>query len=851
MKINKQQRLFLSKMIGIKTILLELSLLGVLHTSSGQLQSPSEFLGYELGSRFSRHHQVVEYFQHVASQSPMVQLREYGRTYEGRPLLLAFVSTSENISSLEVIRTDNLKRAGILDGQAVGTTPIVWLSYNVHGNEANSTEASMNTLYELVKTGSDKSAWLEDMVVIIDPCINPDGRDRYANFYNQFGNLPYNPDPMSAEHHEPWPGGRQNHYLFDLNRDWAWQTQVETQARIKVYNEWLPQIHVDFHEQGYNSPYYFAPAAEPFHELITDWQRDFQVQIGKNHAKYFDENDWFYFTKQRFDLLYPSYGDTYPTYNGAIGMTYEQGGHGMGGLGIIKQEGDTLTLWDRISHHTTTGLSTIEITAQNADRVLTEFEKFFNTPVKGTFKSFVLKSNEPDKRAALTRWLDQNGIQYGSATGSKLSGYNYQTKRTESFSLSSEDIVVSTNQPKGVLAKVLFEPVTKVTDSLTYDITAWAVPYIYGMQAYATGTALTVKPFSNGNEDNNAKTPSDVYAFFFEWKSLEDAQLLSELLKEQVKVRFSNAPMQIGGKRFERGTLIVAERDNKHVMDFESTITDLANGLNQSYTAVTTGFMDSGPDVGSSDVSYLKAPKVATIMGDGVSVTNFGAMWHFLEQELKYPVSHLWSGDVGGARLSEYDVLLMQEGWYSNLRESELKKISEWVREGGKLILFGSAIRKFADSDYASISQYNNDEEKRAMQQKEEEIKEADKLKPYASQEREYAKNIIPGAVFRVDLDNTHPMAYGYESIYYSLKTSSQRYGYLSSQNVGIIDAKDDHMSGFVGQYVKEKLPRSLVFGVENRGRGQIVYFVDNPLFRNFWYNGKLMVANAMFFVGQ
>ncbi|MFZ9044743.1 MAG: M14 metallopeptidase family protein [Cyclobacteriaceae bacterium] len=832
-------------------IILVLSLYLAVQTSFAQLQSPKEFLGYELGTRFSRHHQVVDYFEHAAENSPKLQLIEYGKTYEGRPLLLAFISTEENLKNLDQIRTDNLKRANLLEGSPSGNTPIIWLSYNVHGNEASSTEVSMRTAFELIRESSDKADWLENSLIIIDPCINPDGRDRYANFYNQYGNFPFNPDPQTAEHNEPWPGGRQNHYLFDLNRDWAWQTQVETQGRIEVYNQWMPQIHVDFHEQGYNSPYYFAPAAEPYHELITDWQRDFQDQIGRNHAKYFDEKDWFYFTKQRFDLLYPSYGDTYPTYSGAIGMTYEQAGHGRGGLGIIKKEGDTLSLKDRIDHHTTTGLSTIEVTVANSDRVLSEFEKFFDTPVPGKYKSFVLKSQNADKRKALMSWLDKNGIRYGTSSGSKLSGYNYASKRNQSFTLNRDDIVISTAQPRGLLAKVLFEPVTKVTDSLTYDITAWAAPYIYGMEAYATSASLNVSPLAEAAAFTTTETPDDAYAFFVEWNSLADATFLAALLKEGVKVRFSSAPMSINGKRYNRGTLIVSERDNDPIEDFEGLVTSIANEMKQELKVVNTGYMDRGPDVGSSDVVYLDAPRVATVAGEGASVTNFGAMWHFLEQELQYPVSHLWTSDLAFADLSDYDVILMQEGRYSSFGEREKEKLSGWVRDGGRLILFGSAIRKFADSDYASISRYNSEEEKSKMEKRQATIEENNKLLPYASQEREYAKNIIPGAIFRVTIDNTHPMAYGYDRTYFSLKTSGQRYGYLSDQNVGIIEGKDDHMSGFAGQYVKEKLPKSLVFGVEDRGRGQIVYFVDNPLFRNFWYSGKLMVANSIFFVGQ
>jgi hypothetical protein len=297
-----------------------------------KLLTPKEFLGYELGDRFTQHYRVMDYFRHVAETMPNVKLQQYGETYEHRPLVYAVVTSAENFKNLEQMRMNNLKRTGLLEGSSTeAKIAIVWLSYNVHGNEASSLEASMLTLYELASTTNSKTQeWLKNTIVILDPCINPDGRDRYANFYNQYRNDPVNADYDAKEHHEPWPGGRSNHYLFDLNRDWAWGTQKETQQRLKIYNEWMPHIHIDFHEQGYNSPYYFAPAAEPYHEVISSWQREFQVTIGKNNAKYFDEQGWLYFTKEVFDLYYPSYGDTYPMYSGAVGMTYEQGGGGAG-----------------------------------------------------------------------------------------------------------------------------------------------------------------------------------------------------------------------------------------------------------------------------------------------------------------------------------------------------------------------------------------------------------------------------------------------------------------------------------------------------------------------------------------
>ncbi|HPH47663.1 MAG TPA: M14 family metallopeptidase, partial [Chryseolinea sp.] len=376
-----------------------------LSTASAQqkLLSPKEFLGYELGDRFTRHHKVVEYFQHVSDVMANIELKQYGETFEHRPLMYAVITSAENFKNIEQIRLDNLRRTGLVEGNAgADKKSIVWLSYNVHGNEACSMEAAVWTLYELANTNNAKTQeWLKNTVVIMDPCINPDGRDRYANFYNQYFNLPANSAGDAKEHREPWPGGRANHYLFDLNRDWAWLVQQESQQRLKVYNQWMPHVHVDFHEQGYNNPYYFAPAAEPFHEVITTWQREFQTKIGKNNAKYFDEEGWLYFTKEVFDLYYPSYGDTYPTYSGAIGMTYEQGGSGYGGLSITTREGDPLTLKDRLTHHHTTGLSTIEVTSQNSTKVVEEFEKYFresNTNPTAIFKTYVIKGdNNRDK----------------------------------------------------------------------------------------------------------------------------------------------------------------------------------------------------------------------------------------------------------------------------------------------------------------------------------------------------------------------------------------------------------------------------------------------------------------------
>ena len=554
-------------------------------TFAQKIQSPSEFLGYKLGERFTPHYRIVEYYQYLATVSKNIKLQNYGTTNEGRPLFLAFLGSGNNIQRLEDIRKSNLLHAAIKDDSSTSKLDfvlkdqpiLVWFSYNVHGNESSSSEASLQTVYDLVDPNNKRTqAWLENTLLILDPCLNPDGRERYINFYNPIRNLVPDALSFSREHMEPWPGGRSNHYYFDLNRDWVWQSQVESQQRLVVYNSWLPQIHVDFHEQGIDDPYYFAPAAEPYHQDISQWQRDFQTIIGKNNARYFDKNGWMYFTKESFDLLYPSYGDTYPVYNGSIGMTYEQGGSGRAGLAVINSEKDTLTLKDRIEHHHTSGLSTIESASQYAEKGLAEFDKYFkqsksNPP--GQYKTYVIKGDNTEKIKSLATLLQRNGIEYGFGSVKGGQGFNYFTGKTENFKVDHADLVISAYQPKSVLLKVLFEPNTYVSDSATYDITAWSLPYAYGLLAYASKESL--KPaYSTAPEIIGSDIQvSDPVAYIANWNSLSDVKFLTELLNRNIKVRYSEIPFEVSGKTFNAGSLIIARNGNNNIAGgFESTV---------------------------------------------------------------------------------------------------------------------------------------------------------------------------------------------------------------------------------------------------------------------------------------
>lgn len=820
---------------------------------SQNLKSPDEFLGYSLGDRFTRHHEMIDYFKYVDAQLPNVLVTQYGKTYEDRPLIYTIISSPENYSKLEEIRQDNLKRTGLLEGKPSSSKiAIVWLSYNVHGNEASGMEAAMKTLFELITTEKGKG-WLKNTVVIIDPCINPDGRDRYANFNNQYINSIINSSQDAAENNEPWPRGRSNHYWFDLNRDWAWLQQIESSRRLKIYNQWMPHVHVDFHEQGYNSPYYFAPAAEPYHPVVSQWQREFQSMVGKNNAKYFDENNWLYFTKEVFDLYYPSYGDTYPTYSGAIGMTYEQGGQR--GVSIMTEEGDPLTLEQRLTHHHTTGMSTVEVTSNNANRVVEEFEKYFKENLSnpfGSYKSYIIKAdNNADKLEKLTSWLNEHSIKYGTVGSIRTGkGFDYQTQTQVSFTLADEDLVISTYQPKSRFITTLFDPQSKIPDSLTYDITAWNLFYAYDLKGYATVERINPTKAYQAKAQSPSSSTQKVYAYLFKYESLKDVEFLAELLKRGIKVRVAQKSFSVNGNSFKAGTLIVTQTNNEKIIDFNKVVQTLASNYNRTLYTTPTGYVDTGKDFGSSDVAFLEAPNIAILCGEETESLSAGEVWHYFEQQIHYPMTQIKTNNFKRVDLNKYNVLVAPEGYYTIFDDAQLEKIGDWVSNGGKLILIGDALNSIADKKGFNLKKFATDDAKKTAEKKEEESKKKEGMIRYENVERNQISDYIFGAIYKVSVDNSHPLGFGLGNSYYSLKTGTLRYDFMENAwNVGTLKGKVKPVQGFAGYKANSLMENSLAFGVEEKGKGSVVYFVDNPLFRSFWEQGKLIFSNAVFMV--
>lgn len=828
----------------IKFILSSILVISTIHLISSQvIDSPAAFLGYEMGESFTYHHQVERYFQYLAKESDQLKLQYYGSTYEGRPLFTAIISSVENLEKIDLIRKQNLDMVKGKNSELLSSPiALVWLSYNIHGNEAVSTEASMLMAYTLIND-TLAAQWLNRVVVIIDPCLNPDGHTRYVQFYNERKGIKPSALPFTWEHLERWPGGRPNHYLFDLNRDWAWQTQQESKMRATWMNQWMPHIHVDFHEMSIDQPYFFSPAAKPYHENVTQWQRQCQNLIGKRLSEVFDSLGWLYFTAEVFDLFYPSYGDTYPTFNGAIGMTYEKGGGGLAGLAVINASGDTLTLKERITQHHIAGLHTIEVAYAQHSRIVSEFSQYFKNAIHqppGKYKTYIVKNKNIDQIKALRSFLKQQGIDYQISGESKvgLQGFSYQTGNKESFSLEKGDLIISAYQSKSVLLKVLFEPESVLQDSNTYDITAWAIPYAWGLNAFALESKLNIRNLEEELAMPIALPVPEIYGLVLPWKDITDAKFLQTAFDIGAKARILDQKTKLGHLEIERGSVLFLKADNSAEM--LDSLFLLADTYSKSLQILKSSFPEFGPSLGSPSVRKLSNPEIGILAGTGFNRYEVGEMWHFFEQDLGKSVHLLEKEQINFSNLQRFQVLIIPSFYNTDwLSDTKIQDIKEWIKKGGRLILSESAVQHF--------SQKNIFGPKLRKQPEQDSLAPTLDLIPSETRKIQELESQNSGSIFKLAIDNSFPLGYGFGDIHFILKSNQVAYD-LSNQIQPIgIHRVGSLTSGFVGHKLKSHIESGVSISFEKLGKGHIVYFADNPIFRSFWRSGKLFVANAAY----
>lgn len=690
--------------------------------------------GHEWGERITMHHEAEKYITALQQAAPTrVRVFKYGETWEGRTLYTLAIGSPANIARVDEIKAGMQKLADPRQlapneaSQLINSLPsLVWLIHGVHGNEISSVEAALLTTYHLLAAQSDElvTAAMQNTIVLIDPMQNPDGRDRFINYFRQnTGRFP-DADLQSAEHNETWPGGRTNHYLFDMNRDWFAQTQPETRGRTRFYLEWFPQVVADLHEMGTNSHYYFAPPALPWNPNLTKTQLDWLTRFGRNNASWFDRFRFDYFTREGYDSFYPGYGEGWPLFHGSVGMTYEQAS--VRGLVARRDDETTMHYRDSVQHHFIASLATIESAAKNRADLLKYFYDYRRTAIEEgkaePVKEYIIApGNDPNRAARLAATLMMSGIEVkrANAAFNNARTRDYSAGNARMGSLQARDLpagsyIVSLAQPAKRLAKTLLEKHVEQDKEFLdeqlernrrrqseefYDVTGWSLPLLFDVPVYAAEQASTVPatvlrepPAPQGQlRGGQAKL-----AYLIPWGTQSAAAALADLFRQDVRVHSSDKALRHSGANFPAGSLIVKVKDNP--ANLHERMTKLVADHGADIYAVDTAWVEEGPNFGSNNVRYLLRPRIALAYNAPTAASAVGWLRYLIEQRYGYPVTTIRTEQLRGADLSKYNVLILPDtlGGYSQ-QLGDGAALREWAQRGGVLIGIGGAVNWLAE----------------------------------------------------------------------------------------------------------------------------------------------------------
>jgi hypothetical protein len=815
-----------------------------------QVPSPEQFLGYRIGDRFTPHHRILEYFDALAKSSNLIAMRQIGTTYEDRPLVLATITSAKNLAALDAIRGDVTALArgeGDVSATAKNRPAVVWLAFGVHGNESSSAESAMMVAYNLL---TENVRLLDDVVVIIDPLENPDGRERYIQWFQRTRGMRPNVNPDAFEHQEPWPGGRYNHYLIDMNRDWAWQSQRETQARVAAYREWMPQVFVDFHEMSWTSSYFFPPDAKPINANLPRQVEDWLDVFGHANAAEFSRQGWPFFVAERFDLFYPGYGDSWPSLHGAIGMTYEMAGHGRAGTAIEREDGTVLTLADRAQRHFTTGITTVRTAAQHRAELLRYTYDAARAQIDSGKSTFLIAPGSPNFDA-LIDMLQRNGIRVeslGAATSIRATRLDRDV--TEARTFPAGTAVVSTRQPRGALANTLLEKAPAFSKGFVeeqrakaesdepdefYDLTTWSLPLAMNVEAW-----VTTGPVTGTRELVKATPPAFRTASYGYLVDGEDPRLyrfVGRLLEERVRFSVIDSSVDAGERTFARGSVVILKGNNEKDVDARLQSIVAASGV--SVVPLESGLLGETA-LGSEKVHFVKQPKIGLVGGAGSDSTSFGMLWHTLDVDTPIPHSVLSTESIAGLDLHKYEVLVFPDGNYaSRLGKRGLEKIKQWVNEGGTIVAVkgASAFLREKDVEISKLKLWEPPKKK-----------DDDKDAP-ATTER-YNDYRIPGSAFRTSMNDRSYLTFGVPRSPAVLVEGSNAFLPLPKRvdNILTIDAKEPLVSGVAWDESLERIKGSVYVVSEPSGRGQVITFADDPHFRLFWRGTLPIFLNAVLY---
>lgn len=811
------------------------------YTYSPEVPTPASVLGFEVGEWHASHDQVVNYFRKVAESSDRVTLVEYGRTYEMRPLVMLVLTSPSNHEKIEEIKDKrNALRHEPAAADVEGTPLVMYMGHSVHGNEPSGVQASLISAYHFA-AAEEVAEDLENMVLLIDPALNPDGVNRFASWVNIHKGYHSTGDRNNRELNEAWPGGRTNHYWFDLNRDWLPVQHPESRGRITQIQEWKPNIVLDFHEMGTDNTFFFQPGIPSRNHPLTP-QKNFILteKIAQYHAKYLDEIGSLYYSQESFDDFYYGKGSTYPDVQGAVGILFEQAssrGH------LQENQFGSISFPFTIRNQVRTALSSFEAAKDMRLELNQYMANFYLESIsesdEDTNKAYIFGTKGDYARSYhLADMILHHDIKlYSLREDVVLNGVPFEADRS---------FIVPLNQPQYRFIKSMFETRTTFQDSLFYDVSAWNLPMAFNLDYMALSSRILnladVIEVPKGSPMNPGQVigSSGANSYAFEWAEYYAPKALYFLMDKGYQLRVAHEPFENDlGVNFGRGTILV-EKGNSDASDkaFFLDLQEAASTSSITIHALTTGYT-SGVNLGSPSISLLKKPTIALMVDKGVAGNEAGEIWHLFDQRINVPITLLPTDRFTGADLERYSVIVFPSGSYGALGKDGADKLKTWVQKGGTLIARGNAMYWLAQQELAPFSFISSEQQDSTVIQKD-----------YSNLSRDRGARVTGGAIFKGTLDITHPLGYGYAvPEIYVFKSGNQFLTPSKNPYANPLIYTDDPLaSGYIHPTNLEKLRSTGIIQVAALGSGRIIGFVDNPNFRAFWFGTNKLFLNAIFF---
>jgi len=804
-------------------------------TYNQDIPTPQSVLGFEVGEWHVTHDKLVEYIKLLSVVSNRISIEDRGKTFEGRPLILLTVTSPENHGNLDAIRTQHLKLIDYKQSNQLNTDTmplVVYQGFSIHGNEPSGSNSSLILAYYLAAAeGDDIEELLENTVILLDPSFNPDGLQRFAYWANTNKSDFLNADPNDREFHEVWPGGRTNHYWFDMNRDWLPVQLPESRARIETYNNWMPNILTDHHEMGTNSTFFFQPGVQSrVHPLTPKLNQELTKEIGNYHAKALDNIGSLYFTEERYDDYYYGKGSTFPDINGGIGILFEQAssrGHAQ------ETDNGLLSFPFTIRNQFTAALSTLKAAKEMRIKLLKYQKDFYvnehNENEKNSIKAIVFGD---DKDVAKTNHLAEI-LQRHKIVVNRLNNdltiEGKQFKKETSF-------IIPTNQTKSTIIKAMFEKRTTFTDSLFYDISAWTFPLAFNLDyAELKNTQNVGDVVPNVEIKKGEVTTQSSYAYLMEWHEYYTPKALNKMLQHGIRAKLALQPFSLNEESFDYGTIMIpVKNQNINESELYEIMKDIAQTSQVKITGVTTG-LTLGIDLGSSYFKTIEKQKVALLVGNGITSYDSGEIWYLFDQRYQMNVTKLDLEYLKNVDISEYTSIIVPSTKVK-LDEETINKLMTWVKEGGTIIGYKNAVKWLSKNKFIELEfESSKVEAKNISYEQKEDFEEAQD---------------IAGAIFETKLDRSHPINFGYknENLAMFRRTTIFIKADSSSYNNPIKYTKTPLLSGYISKPNLDILKNSVPFQVKSLGKGKVVVFTDNTNFRAFWYGTNKLLMNAIFF---